>query len=256
FDAVEGKLGEGTAHLDELRAVLHDEGLLAPALEVTIAIGRLRFVAGDTADGVRQVEEYLARHPLESLPAGERPYLSLALFFADARQPEDARRLLADYDSLVPLMLKGPDRWMLHRVRAALYMAVDRPRLALGELLEARNADRIWNEWFAPLLFAVDARPELARVYDHLNEPDSAIAVSERYLAARVLHRTEMDAFHVADVRHRLAILYDQKMQAERAAHHRHALATLWRDADPELRRIMPPMSTRRGSAITDVTAK
>ena len=238
FDAVEGRLGEASEHLEELRGILLDADLIAPAFEVTMGIGRLRFVAGDTTAGAREVEAFLTRYPLEAMPPAERPYLSLALFFADARLAERARELLDAYESEVPRLLKGPDGWMLHRARAAQHMAADDAVMALRELRLASASPRIWNEWFSPLLLGMEARPELARVFDRLGQPDSAIVVYERYIAARVLHRTEVDAFQLAHTRRRLAVLYDAMAQDERAAAHRDALRRLWRNADPELLRL------------------
>lgn len=236
-DAVEGRLDEALDHLEELRDDHIAVALLTPALEVAAAIGRVWLVAGDTARGVKQLEDFLVRHPLHSLEAAERPYLSLALFFADARRPDRARQLLADYDALVPGSFKGPDRWMQRRVRASLLLASDSPDLALSELREAAKSDRIWTHWLDHLLFLPADRPDLARVYDRLGQADSAIVVFERYLNAKVLYRTELDAFHLAHALRRLAILHAQRNQPARAAHYQRPLQELWRNADPRLKR-------------------
>jgi tetratricopeptide (TPR) repeat protein len=236
FDAVEGRLKEANGHLRDLRTDRLRHGMLAPALEVTAAIGGLRLVAGDTMGAVKEVEAFLARHSFDAIDAAERPYLSLALFFADAREPERARQLLADYDTLVDAGFKGPDRWMQHRVRASLFMAIDSPLRALNELRDARNADRIWSQWLDNPLVTVDQRPELARVYERLGQADSAIAVYARYLDAAVLYRAEMDAFHQPFALQRLAMLYEKRNQPLVAARYRRQLAELWRGADSELK--------------------
>jgi tetratricopeptide (TPR) repeat protein len=236
FDAVEGRLSESMAHLRELRDERLRKGLLAPALEINAAIGRLRLVARDTAGAIDQVSDFLDRYPFQSLPPEERPYLVYALFFADAGYARHARHLLADYDSLVPDHFKGPDRWMQHRVRASLFMATDSPALALAELHAARNADRLWSEWPDNRFFTIDQRPELANVYERLGQPDSAITVFERYLDAPVLYRAEMDAFHIAHVLTRLEALYAQRNQPRLAARYWRRLTDLWHNADPELK--------------------
>ena len=236
FDAVEGRLREAIDHLDDLRRDHLTHSSLAPALEVTAAIARLRLVAGDTLDARKRVNDFLRQHPLTALDPAGRPYLSLALFFADARDPDRARQLLAEYDTLVPARFKGPDRWMQQRVRASLLMALDSAPLALDELLEARHTDRVWSNWLDNPLFGADERPELARAYDRLGQPDSAIAVFERYLNKRVLYRAEMDAFHRAHALQRLAELYEQRNQWAQAQSKRDELAKLWQTADPELK--------------------
>jgi tetratricopeptide (TPR) repeat protein len=236
FDAVQGRMEAALEHLGELETDRRKQGLLAPAFEAATAAGRLRLVAGDTAGAVVQVEKFLKRNPLAKLQPNERPYLTLALFFANAHRPAHARQLMSDYDSAVHDELKGPDRWMQHRVRAALLMAVDSPTLALDELRKARQTDRIWGESFDNLLFTIDQRPELALVYERLGQPNRAIAIYERYLNARILYRAEMDAFYLATTLKRLADLYEQQKQPALAARARARLHDLWRDADPELK--------------------
>jgi tetratricopeptide (TPR) repeat protein len=83
-----------------------------------------------------------------------------------------------------------------------------------------------------------DAFPELARVYDRLGMRDSAVAVYERYLAVRDLYRTHMDALELGDALVGLAELREAAGERARAADHYRRLAELWRDADPELRRV------------------
>jgi tetratricopeptide (TPR) repeat protein len=245
FDAVEGRIAEGIDHLQELRDHYLEAGLLAPAFEVAAAAGRLRLVEGDTTKALKDVESFLDRHPLQLLPAAERPYLSLALFFADARAPRRARSLTAEYDTLVPSQYKGPDAWMQLRVRSAVWLAEDRPAEALRDFRAAAGADRIWSNWLDNLLFAVDARPELARIYDRLGERDSAIASYERYLDARVLYRAEMDAFHLAHTLSRLAVLYAQRNEPARAEGYTLRLEAIWRAADPKLLSNLRPQRLR-----------
>jgi tetratricopeptide (TPR) repeat protein len=244
FDAVEGRVDESIEHLRRLQEYQLEADLLAPALEVSAAIGRLKVVAGDAPGARREVEDFLARHPLSSLDAAERPYLSLALFFANAGDPHRARRLMADYDGLVPGRFKRPDRWMQHRVRAAVLMAVDSPAAALGELQQAQSSDRIWSEWLDNAFFTMDQRPELARVYDRMGQPDSAIAVYERYVNARILYRAEMDAFHLAPALLRLAELHEEGNRAADAAAYYDRLSSLWKNADAQLTSLRPVRKT------------
>jgi tetratricopeptide (TPR) repeat protein len=236
FDAVRGRLAEAREHLRELRTQQLKYGLDAAAIEVAIAIGRLRLIANDAEGAVREVETVLLRNPLDSLEAERRPYLPLALFYAQAGRPQRARELLADYQRLVPLQYKRPDAWMVHRTRAALLLAADSPAVALAELREAETVDPIWEEWFDQPLIRMHERPELARTFERLGMADSAIAVYERYLRARALYRTEMDAFHLAHALQRLGALHEERNQPTVAACYYNWFVNLWGEADPELR--------------------
>jgi hypothetical protein len=146
--------------------------------------------------------------------------------------------MMTAYQTTVPAHYKGPDRWMQQRVRAALLLATDSAAAALAALHEAAGTSRIWSSWLDDVLFAPHERPELARVYDQLAQRDSAIAVYERYLHARVLRRSEMDAFHLAHTLQRLAVLHAQRNDAARAAHYRARLDAWLRDADADVRKV------------------
>lgn len=236
FDAVRGRLEEASQHLRELRDDRLRRGMLAPALEAAAALGRQQLLAGDTVAARREVEDVLDAHPLEAIPSAERPYLSLALFFADTRDARRARQMLADYDTRVDSAFKGPDRWMSGRARAALLLAVDSAALALETMERSALADRIWSDWLDNVLFTPPQRPELARAYDRLGLVDSAIVVYTRYLDARVLYRADMDAFHLAPTLSRLAELHAQKGEPQAAAAYRALLKHVWRDADAPLK--------------------
>lgn len=64
----------------------------------------------------------------------------------------------------------------------------------------------------------VDSRPELARAWEAAGEPDSAIAVYERYVGARALFRAELDAFELARAYDRLAALHERRNNHNSAA--------------------------------------
>jgi hypothetical protein len=124
---------------------------------------------------------------------------------------------------------------MLQRTRVAVLIAADSAATALRVLLE-REPDRVWSDWLDPIEFRIHQRPELARIYDRLGQADSAITVFERYLNARVLYRSDLDAFHLAPTLKRLSTLYHQRNEAARARHYSERLRKMWRDADPQLK--------------------
>ena len=124
---------------------------------------------------------------------------------------------------------------MRHRVRAAVLMAADSSTFALRELRAAGNVPAVWSEWLALPELPMKSRPELARAYLSVGALDSAIAVFERYVAARHLHRSELDAFQLGPALLTLAALYEQQGRSALAARSSTRLAELWRDADHEL---------------------
>ncbi len=76
----------------------------------------------------------------------------------------------------------------------------------------------------------------LARAYELAGEPDSAIAYYERYVTTPSMARLLVDALeHLALIYERLAELYAQRGDREKAIHYYDRMINLWNDADPEL---------------------
>jgi tetratricopeptide (TPR) repeat protein len=88
---------------------------------------------------------------------------------------------------------------------------------------------------FDDAFVSIADHPDLARAYDRLGSADSAIAVYERYLAARSLNRSVLDAFELAPALERLAQLYEARGDRRRAATALLRFADQWRDADADL---------------------
>jgi hypothetical protein len=89
--------------------------------------------------------------------------------------------------------------------------------------------------------------PLLAQAYEIAGEPDSAMAVYERYVTTPWLHRVlpggslaspaaGFDPYWLPVVYERLGALYEQRGDAAKAMHYYGKLVDLWKDADPELR--------------------
>ncbi len=77
--------------------------------------------------------------------------------------------------------------------------------------------------------------PELGAAYDGAGQPDSAIAVYERFLIARWLRRIDADGWQRPCILFRLDELYEQRGDQARAADYYSQFAELWRGADPDL---------------------
>ncbi len=239
----------------ELRALMEGQisrGLYANATEVAAALGRIELIRADTQRAVRELDELLERHPLESLDPLDRPYLPLARFLADAGQSERARDLLAGYEQDVPQAFRGPDRQAYFRARAAIHLAEAKAKEAVADLRRARAHPPIRGEWFQDPYVPSLELPEVGRGYELMGHPDSAIAAYERYLAERTLTVTEI-AFDLPEVLGRLATLHEAWGDRDAAALHSARFVELWSEADaelqPEVREARQRAEAMRGSA-------
>jgi tetratricopeptide (TPR) repeat protein len=230
-DAVRGRLGEAVGHLRDLRDQALALGHVGAAVEVAAAAATLRLLAGDSS-GVGEVEELLTRQAVDSLDVLSRPYLPLALFYARAGRPHRARAWLNRYDEEFPTEFRGPDRWMLHRVRAAALAAEGQPRRALAELQRASALPALRVGLFEEPTIRLSDHPDLARLYLQLGQPDSALAVYRRYLAVRSLTRLAADAFERGPSLEAIVAIHARRCDRRLAAAAYAELAKLWRDAD------------------------
>jgi hypothetical protein len=254
FDAVQGRLAEAVLHLRELQAQLLERGLVGAAFGAVAAAGQLRLITGDTLDAVREVEQFVAGRPLDSVGAWGQPALLMARFFAHANRPQRAAAFLTAYEGALPPALAKSDPWLLRQARAALALANDDPERAITQL-RPRHLPLRRNDAFDDPLIPLDSRPELARAWEHAGEPDSAIAVYERYVGARALFRAEIDAFELAKAYERLAVLHEHRNSLARAALYHRRLAALWRSGDAALR-ARADAALRRAVSLEALSAK
>ena len=235
LDAVVGRFDEARSHLLALREQALRLGAVPAAVEISCAIGQLRLIAGHAAP-IAETEDLLRHYPITSTDTLSRPYLALALFYARAGRTPEARVWLDAWEQEYPQPFRGPDRWLHHRVRAALHLAEDEPEQAVRELRQAARSAPLRVGMFDDAFVSVADHPDLARAYDRLGSADSAIAVYERYLAARSLNRSLLDAFELAPALERLAQLYEARGDYRRASAALLRFADQWREADINLR--------------------
>ena len=222
---VQGKLALATRYLNEALSAADERGLAGNHLlgETMLATIDLRH-RNQPAVALARVASALGRSPLSSLDPTDRPYPALASLYAEAGRPEEARRLLADFDRSVPVGIRRmySDRYDAEGDIAA---AENRPQDAIA-------AFRRWNEESA---CGVCGLFEMATVYQKSNQPDSALAYYERYIAGDAPDRVMIDAFSLAAAYERLGELYEARHDRTKALHYYSRFASLWKDADPEL---------------------
>ena len=117
-----------------------------------------------------------------------------------------------------------------------------------------RHAPRVWRVADDEFL-GVAGRPEAARVHEALGAADSAIAAYERYLGARSLSRTGVDAFELGGALERLGALYERRGDRDPAAAAYARLAALWANGDPPFRRRARAAGARAAALVTPAGA-
>jgi tetratricopeptide (TPR) repeat protein/tRNA A-37 threonylcarbamoyl transferase component Bud32 len=181
-----------------------------------------------------RMDRALAQHPLDSIPAPDRPYTTMASMYAETGAVDKARALLDEMQrALTADQLQNPAP-ARREVAARIAIAEGRPLDAVAQF--AANTQEGC---------AVCSLPDLARAYDLANKPDSAIAVYERYLTTRQLDRYWTDADYLAGSFKRLGELYEQRGERRKALSAYLHFVELWREADPELQPLVSEVRRR-----------
>jgi tetratricopeptide (TPR) repeat protein len=217
---VAGRLREAQRWGRDLTHLALQAELPAVPLLIGIAETESLIQLGSLEEARRALRATLSEWPLDSLPAEDREYPWLAVLHARLGEHDRAAALLAAYHEADPNWRDDPDaQW----AAASL-------QLGRGDAAGALPAlQRLGAGWDCELC----ALPELAAAYEQLGQPDSVLAVLERYLAFPSLERSGMDATHLGSTLFRAAQLHEQAGNRERAMERYAALTRLWSRADP-----------------------
>jgi Tfp pilus assembly protein PilF len=222
-----GRLAEADKQGEQWLAVTEAEGLPGDALvgAARRAARRALFLR-DTVGAIQALQSGLAKHPLASMPALDRPYGELAYAYAIAGRTADAKRLLAEYESAVPPGIRQGDA-MMYRARGWVALAENRPKDAIAEF-EAMGAKGQRAEW---------GRWDLGVAFERAGQPDSAIAAYESAAApgGTGWKAVVENASALAPSYKRLGELYEERGDKTRAATYYSRFVDLWKDADPPL---------------------
>jgi tetratricopeptide (TPR) repeat protein len=176
----------------------------------------------------------LAKHPLASMGATDRPYLLLASTYAIAGRPEEAERLMSDYSRVTPASLQKGDPERL---------------TALGDIASARGR---YPEAIADFKAEreTDGRPQynvfqIASAFAKLGQLDSARIYYEYYTAHGAPYRILGDVFYLAATYQRLGEIYEAQGDRKKAIENYLKLTDLWKNADPELQPIVEDAHAR-----------
>ncbi len=174
---------------------------------------------------LRRIDSVLAATPMDSLPPADRPFLSLADFYAQAGRPARAAAMVADFDRLVAPDIRKGD---FHRPFSEGLLLVAEGKT--GEAAAQFRRVRAQGPCVVCPLYAS------GQLFEAMGQPDSALAVYEQLVATPML---EMDMsgqdLTVAPALRRLGELYEAKGEREKALEYYGRFVTLWKDADPDL---------------------
>jgi tetratricopeptide (TPR) repeat protein len=251
---VRGRLADAAGYLDEYGAISEARGLPADRLVAAVRLAELELRYRHRADrAVRTIEKALQQVPLGSLPALDRPYLTLARLYAETGHPPEARRLMAEYRDTVPVGVRRGQSAGEATVATMLALAERR-------FPDAIAAARAWNQGWAlhedsrmerlETRCAICGLYELGQAFDETKQADSAIAVYRELVYAPGIVNLFPEAYAIAPAWHRLADLYAARGQrAEALDAYAHFIAR-WKNADPELQPAVRE-ARRRMAALT-----
>ena len=177
------------------------------------------------------LDSVLASNPLNSVPVDDRPYGTVATYYAWAGRADRARAIMAQYDAEVrDTAIRAASAPAVHAINAEILIAEHKPLEAVREYWQS---DSLPDGPASDCVRCVYS--SIGRAYDLANMPDSAIAYWERYIASPSTGSFAQDASWLGGIRKRLGELYEAKGDIQRAASNYLAFIELWKNADPEL---------------------
>jgi eukaryotic-like serine/threonine-protein kinase len=183
------------------------------------------YYLNDAAGAHAMVHRALAEVPVESIAPPDRPWPTLLAIAAVTHDAAAARSYDASFERDLPssrgALLKG----LWEAGRGSVAMAEGRPKDAVADFAAADEKGDMGPQQFGPWQ---------AMAFDLADQPDSAIAEFERYVALPdPVGSTRRD--YLAAAHKRLGELYEAKGNTAQALAHYQAFVNQWKSADPEL---------------------
>jgi tetratricopeptide (TPR) repeat protein len=222
---VRGNLSDAAQHLQQAMAIAEAAGKPDDYLSMAAQLASLDLrYRSQLVKALGVMSAALVRHPLDSIPPLDRPYVDLVRLYAEAGKAEVARRYLREAEAAVPEGIRRSigDR---HSAYAAVALAEGR----------VRDAAAAYRAWYDETGCATCGWYELGLLYDKAGQPDSAIAALERVATSPGMDRIFTDRYALAPTYKRLGELYEAKGDHKRATESYARFVELWKDADPEL---------------------
>jgi tetratricopeptide (TPR) repeat protein len=222
-------------------AQLAGEALTALGFELDLA--RVELMVRDQPEAaLRRTDAALARHPIDSLRPGNRPYGRLISLYAMAGRLDRADGLEREYQRVVPASLRETDGWA----------AYGEGWLALGHgdgktaLAHFRRARARWWTTTTTLL-------EEGRSFEQMGQADSALASYERLVTLGVPQWEQGPKdFTLPFAYNRLGELYEAGANREKALEYYGKFVALWKNADPELQPKVQEIRRRMAALVAE----
>ena len=232
---VQGQLALANQHSRDAMAAAEARNLPGNVLFNSAQAARIEVVYRNRpATGFEHLATALARHPLASIPAADRPYVELARLYATAGRPDEAGRLLAEYERAVPIGVRRAD-WNRHAAEGDIALAQGRFQEALA------SYQALYDEGpCRPCSFI-----GRAVVHERAGQADSALDYYERYVTTPAPRRLLVDAYQLAATYRRLGELYEARGDRTKALDYYSRFVDLWKDADPELQPVVRDVRSR-----------
>jgi tetratricopeptide (TPR) repeat protein len=225
LDAMRGRMASANQRWQRAFELNAGRGLRGQYLLRTARRAMTESLLLDDAAGGRQVlDDALARFPLESLSPLDRPYGQLAMAYAVVNDGAHARSLVEEYENT-------PEADHSKLTELWKHGALGIVSLKEGRLDDALDQFRLFDEGNS---CNTCATPWMARVFDQAGQADSARVLFEQF-AETPSSSVWYDAAHLAHSYMRLAQLYEERGDPEKAAHYLQLFVDLLSDADPEL---------------------
>jgi tetratricopeptide (TPR) repeat protein len=236
-DQVRGMLEGSERQIRDFMRIGEERSLPRDYLSGAIELGYIDVrYRGAPDNGARKVEAALERYPLESMVPPDRPYAKLAAFYATVSRLAEAKRLLTEYDELVPEGLRRANP-LRHAARGAIAVA------------EERGSDAVaaYRQWYDEEdddcttcgLF------EIGEAYELVGEPDSALAYYERAIATPSSWKVTTQYYWLPQAHVRLGEMYEERDEIDKAIDHYSRFVELWKDADAELQPVVEEVRGR-----------
>jgi serine/threonine-protein kinase len=221
----QGELTQATSAYAELGRVLQANGSSSGVLQSELAPAWFAALPrGKPDEAWPLVQRALARHPLDAIASGDRPYNAIALIAAMVGRAPDVKRLRGEWESVTPAAERDSLSVLWWDGTAALASQEWDPAADLFRRAQAAGHCSPCGGY------------ERAYALDKGGHPDSAVAVYSRILA---LPNTDLNGFEDGSwypLAHlRVGEYYQETGEKAKALDYLTKFTAMWKDADPDL---------------------
>ncbi len=220
-----GKIGEGRRLMHEAARHMAAAGVKeAPVMDAAEDAFILIWFFGDTAQALREMDDSLARHPLDAMEEVTDPFVRAEMVYAAAGRSDKAKAVVARWEQARKKYTYGTDSLDRYGMLGDIDMGAGHYDAAVKNYL---LSDQMGCN--------VCTLPFIGRAYDLAGNTDSTIAVFNRYLSTPEPTRNWGDGMFLAGIHKRLGELYEAKGDRQNAISHYTEFVQLWKDADAPL---------------------